>query len=53
MGQNINQLFEQFLINNNCYSEFITNLLEKKQLTLNEYFSQNNSPSLLVLNAFP
>lgn len=35
--QDILDLFEQFLIDNNCYSEFITNLLEQNNETFNEH----------------
>ena len=53
MERKIKEIFEKFLIDSNCYSEFVTNLLEQKQLSLDEYLLQNNSPKLLILNAFP
>ena len=36
MENSIREQFEEFLIKNNCYSEFITNLLEQNNETFNE-----------------
>lgn len=43
MGKEIQELFEQFLIDNNCYSQFITNLLEQKNKSFEEFINKTLS----------
>ena len=38
MEKTIKEQLEEFLFENNCYSQFITNLLDQHHLTLDEYF---------------
>lgn len=33
-------IFEKFLLENDCYSQFVTNLLEQKHLTIKEYIAK-------------
>lgn len=44
--------FEEFLIENNCYSEFVINLLEYQNMTLSEYVKSEESPYRLIFSAF-
>lgn len=44
--------FEKFLLENNCYSQFVTNLLEQKNLTIPEFIESEPDPRLLVMHAF-
>lgn len=39
--QDFKELFINFLLENNCYSQFVTNLLEQKHLTIEEYVALN------------
>lgn len=51
MDRQIKELFEQFLIDENCYSQFLTNLLEQYNCTLKEYFK--HGPNVPTEHAFP
>lgn len=51
MDGKIRELFEQFLIDENCYSQFLTNLLEQHNCTLEEYFK--HGPNVATYYAFP
>lgn len=39
----IEERFVDFLLENNCYSQFVTNLLEQKRLTIEEYIAKSSS----------
>lgn len=41
METDIRDQFEQFLIENDCFSQFCTNLLEQKHLTFEEYVEKH------------
>ena len=43
MEKKIKELFEKFLIDNNCYSQFVINLLESSNRTLDEYLDNHVS----------
>lgn len=48
-------IFEKFLLENNCYSQFVTNLLEQKHLTIEEHISKTKThydTRFLVFDAF-
>lgn len=55
MDGDIKEVFEQFLIDNNCYSQFVTNLLEQKHLTIEEHVSKvktHYDTRFMVFDAF-
>lgn len=37
MGRDIRELFEQFLIDNDCYSQYMTNLWEDRGMTIDDF----------------
>lgn len=45
--------FEEFLIENNCYSQFVTKLFEWHKKSLSEYINDSIYKQELVLRAFP
>lgn len=51
MEDTIKELFEQFLINEDCYSQFLNNLLEQYKCSLEEYFKYG--PIIPTDCAFP
>ena len=44
--------FEEFLIENNCYSEFVVRLLEERKKSLSEYIDDSFYKGHLVICAF-
>ena len=59
MEQDIVQVFTKFLLDNNAYSQFVTNLLERENKTLDEYIDNlkvpyycNNKEEELINYAF-
>lgn len=66
MEKTIGESFEEFLIENNCFSQFCINLLEQEHLTFKEYiekhlkqceeyntrFDITDSWNLILLDAF-
>lgn len=43
MERDTEQIFIDFLLKENCYSQFVINLLEQKKLTIEEYISKMNT----------
>lgn len=49
MNEELYNLFEQFLIDNNVYSQFVTKLMERSNVTLKELvFNLQDFPILLI-----
>ena len=48
----VKELFIEFLLDNNCYSQFVTNLLELRNISLEEYLNWNYCSGELINWAF-
>lgn len=44
--------FEKFLIKNDCYSQFVTDLLEQKNLTIPELIELEPDSDQLIMHCF-
>ena len=44
MDKNIKQIFTEFLLENNAYSQYVINLLESRKMSIKEFIDKLGAP---------